>query len=147
MSLFGKNIKEAGEGVKEAFSGITDFVDKTFTSKEEKAQILAQINDAENKVFELVQNNISERHKNDMLSDNKLSKNIRPLTLIFLLLLLLTVIVLKTVFVVEVPEAYLEVMNDWGGLAIGFYFGSRAIEKTGGIANAINSVIKRKNDK
>ena len=39
----------------------------------------------ETKLFEIEQDNLTDRHKADMASDSWLSKNIRPLTLIFIL--------------------------------------------------------------
>ena len=71
---------------------------------------------------------ISERHKNDMNSDSWLSKNIRPLTLIFILLMY-SLLSISSGFDFTVTESYVELLGQWGMLIMSFYFGSRGLEK------------------
>jgi hypothetical protein len=87
-----------------------------------------------NKVFsagagDLIKN-VTERWKFDMNSDSWLSKNIRPLTLIFL--------VISTVLIIFIDAGALqfEVKASWIDLlqlvlitVIGAYFGGRSLEK------------------
>jgi hypothetical protein len=63
-----------------------------------------------------------------MGSDSWLSKNIRPLTLVFILLTY-TVFGLMSAWDVEVNNNYVELLGQWGMLIMSFYFGGRTLEK------------------
>ena len=71
---------------------------------------------------------ISERHKNDMNSDSWLSKNIRPLTLIFILVMY-SLLSISSGFDFTVTQAYVELLGQWGIVIMTFYFGGRSLEK------------------
>ena len=127
MSVLTK-IFSAGAG--ELVKSVGGVIDNLTTSKEEKLE-------AEQKVKELVssceiemEKNITERWKMDMASDSWLSKNIRPLVLIFL--------VVSTVLLVFIDAGVIsfEVKSSWVDLlqlvlitVIGAYFGGRSLEK------------------
>ncbi len=68
------------------------------------------------------------RHEQDMCSDNKLSKNIRPLLMIWAMVLFTAMIVLAC-FGIELPTEYRETMFWVMTVAVGFYFGGRSFEK------------------
>ena len=117
-------------GATELIKGVGGVLDNLTTSKEEKLE-------AERKVKELVssyeiemEKNITERWKMDMQSDSWLSKNIRPLVLIFL--------VVSTVLLIFIDAGIIqfEVKSSWVDLlqlvlitVIGAYFGGRSLEK------------------
>lgn len=82
----------------------------------------------ETKLFEVEQNNLTERLKADMGSDSWLSKNIRPLTLIFLLVAY-SGFAIASIFEFETRGAYVELLGQWGMLVMSFYFGGRTMEK------------------
>ena len=82
----------------------------------------------ETKLFETEQNNLTERLKADMGSDSWLSKNIRPLTLIFILLAYST-FAMMSAFDLDTNQAYVELLGRWGMLIMSFYFGGRTLEK------------------
>tara|TARA_R110000803_G_scaffold71106_1_gene134202 strand:- start:195 stop:593 length:399 start_codon:yes stop_codon:yes gene_type:complete len=63
---------------------IGDVVDKLTTTKEEKLLIKRQIQEILEKADTEAQAQVTERWKADMASDSFLSKNIRPLVLIYL---------------------------------------------------------------
>ena len=63
-----------------------------------------------------------------MYSDSWLSKNIRPMTLIFILLTY-TVFGLMSAWEIEVNQSYVELLGQWGMLIMSFYFGGRTLEK------------------
>ena len=63
---------------------IGDVVDKLTTTKEEKLLIKKQIQEILEKADTEAQAQVTERWKADMASDSFLSKNIRPLVLIYL---------------------------------------------------------------
>ena len=80
------------------------------------------------KLFETEQNNLTDRLKADMGSDSWLSKNIRPLTLIFILLAYST-FAMMSAFDLDTNQAYVELLGQWGMLIMSFYFGGRTLEK------------------
>jgi hypothetical protein len=80
------------------------------------------------KLFETEQNNLTERLKADMGSDSWLSKNIRPMTLIFILLAYST-FAMMSAFDLNTNQAYVELLGQWGMLIMSFYFGGRTLEK------------------
>jgi hypothetical protein len=82
----------------------------------------------ETKLFEAEQNNLTERMKADMGSDSWLSKNIRPMTLIAILLGYFT-FAFMSAFGKDANEAYVELLGQWGMLIMSFYFGGRTLEK------------------
>lgn len=82
----------------------------------------------ETKLFELEQNNLTERLKADMGSDSWLSKNIRPMTLIFILAGYFT-FAMMSAFGNDTNESYVQLLGQWGMLIMSFYFGGRTLEK------------------
>jgi|TARA_Y100000401_G_scaffold43812_1_gene33483 hypothetical protein len=127
MGVLGK-IFSAGAG--ELVKNVGGVIDSLHTSKEEKLE-------AERKIKELVANyeiemekQISDRWKADMNSDSWLSKNVRPMVLIFL--------VISTVLMIFIDAGTINfnVEPKWTDLlqlvlitVIGAYFGGRSLEK------------------
>ena len=74
------------------------------------------------------QHELTERLKADMSSDSWLSKNIRPMTLVFILVTY-TVFGLMSAWDIEVNNNYVELLGQWGMLIMSFYFGGRTLEK------------------
>ena len=111
--------------------------DDLITSKEEKIILKQQI---EAKILEHesnMQNQITERWRSDMNSDSWLSKNIRPLTLAFLLFALTIFTLIDFSFLgLEIQEAWIDLWQMLAKTAFGAYFGGRSWEK-----------IKRKHEK
>ena len=117
-------------GATELVKGVGGVIDNLHTSKEEKLE-------AERKIKELVmgyeaetQKQVTERWKMDMQSDSWLSKNIRPLVLVFL--------VVSTVLMIFIDAGAIafNVEDKWTDLlqlvlitVIGAYFGGRSLEK------------------
>jgi len=78
--------------------------------------------------YQTEQNNLTERLKADMSSDSWLSKNIRPLTLVFILAAYFT-FAMMSAFDYETRGNYVELLGQWGMLIMSFYFGGRTLEK------------------
>lgn len=70
----------------------------------------------------------TKRWQADMTSDSKLSKNIRPATLIYILTAYL-IFALMSAFGVEINKAYVTLLGEWGQLVMLAYFGGRTVEK------------------
>ena len=82
----------------------------------------------ETKLYEVEQENVTRRAEADMASDSWLSKNIRPMTLIFLLAAY-SGFAVASIFEYETRGAYVELLGQWGMLVMSFYFGGRTMEK------------------
>lgn len=110
-------------------------LDKFIPDPEAKAkaqQELLQMQQ-EGKLAELNADNIeaqelTKRQSADMMSDSWLSKNIRPMTLIFILLTY-TVFGMMSAWDIEVNNNYVELLGTWGMVIMSFYFGGRTLEK------------------
>jgi hypothetical protein len=82
----------------------------------------------ETKRMEIEQTNVSQRWQADMGSDSWLSKNVRPMTLVYILTAYLVLAIMDG-FGFKVAESYVQLLGQWGIVVFGAYFGSRAIEK------------------
>ena len=71
---------------------------------------------------------ISKRWQADLASDSWLAKNIRPATLIFILLAYFF-FALMSMFGMETRGAYVELLGQWGIVVMTAYFGGRSFEK------------------
>ena len=138
-------------GVLKATAGeIMQGLDGLFTSDDERnsAAVLIQqaMNDANSRVMEHVEAEDRERtkrHEADMQSDSWLSKNVRPITLVFLTAMLTLFMGLdagapKCVILPDgtmpawcfsVSETWIQLYSGLLMLVYGFYFGSRGLEK------------------
>ena len=119
-----------GGGAKDLVEGIGGVVDNLHTSEEEKLE-------ANQKIKELVSNyevemekTITERWKVDMNSDSWLSKNIRPMVLIFLVVATILMIFIDAgVLAFEVKDTWVDLLQLVLITVIGAYFGGRSLEK------------------
>lgn len=93
---------------------------------EQSGELARMANEA--KMYETEQNNLTQRMQADMASDSWMSKNIRPMTLIFLLVAY-SGFAIASIFEYETRGAYVELLGQWGMLVMSFYFGGRTMEK------------------
>ena len=117
-------------GTADLVNSVGGVIDNLTTSKEEKLE-------AERKIKELMANyeiemekNITSRWEADLKSDSWLSKNVRPMTLIFLIVCTMLLIF------IDAGALNFEVKSSWVDLlqlviitVIGAYFGGRSFEK------------------
>ena len=117
-------------GAAELVKGVGGVIDNLHTSKEEKLE-------AERKIKELMANyevemekNITSRWEADLKSDSWLSKNVRPLVMVFLIVCTMLLIF------IDAGALNFEVKSSWVDLlqlvlitVIGAYFGGRSLEK------------------
>ena len=114
-------------------------VDKLIPDPEAKAKAQAELvkmqqdgelakmaNDTD--LYKTEQNNLTERLKAYMGSDSWLSKNIRPMTLVAILVGYFT-FAMMSAFGKDANQAYVELLGQWGMLIMSFYFGGRTLEK------------------
>jgi uncharacterized membrane protein (DUF106 family) len=71
---------------------------------------------------------LTKRAQADMGSDSWLSKNIRPMTLIFILITY-TTFAMMSAYGIDTNQKYVELLGQWGMLIMSFYFGGRTLEK------------------
>jgi hypothetical protein len=71
---------------------------------------------------------ITKRWEADMSSDSWLSKNIRPMTLVFILIVYCA-FALMSAWKIDVNESYVKLLGEWGQLIMLAYFGGRTVEK------------------
>lgn len=71
---------------------------------------------------------VTKRWQSDMSSDSWLSKNVRPMVLVFLLAAY-TVFSLMSVWKLNVNETFVELLAQWGMIVMTAYFGGRSAEK------------------
>jgi uncharacterized membrane protein (DUF106 family) len=110
-------------------------LDKFIPDPEAKAKAQKELlqMQQEGKLAELQADNIeaqelTKRHEADMASDSWLSKNIRPMTLVFILMVYSTFATMSA-WDIEVNANYVELLGQWGMLIMSFYFGGRTLEK------------------
>ena len=117
-------------GAADLVKNVGGVIDNLHTSKEEKLE-------AERKIKEVIANyevemekNITSRWEADLKSDSWLSKNVRPLVVIFLIVCTMLLIF------IDAGALNFEVKSSWVDLlqlvlitVIGAYFGGRSLEK------------------
>lgn len=116
--------------VKGIMKPVGDIIDNTTTNQKERGEIKAKIYDAIASSMTDNEKELTKRLEADMKSDSWLSRNIRPLTLIFVLALY-TIFSLTDGNIGEfnITDAYVSLLGQWGMLIMSFYFGGRSIEK------------------
>ena len=122
--------KWLGEAVSGIVKGLGDAIDKNVTNKGERESLKNETTAILLSYQQSSEAELTERLKIDMSSDNWLSKNIRPASLIFIT----TVITILTLFdgnigTFEFNVAYIDLWQALLIMQFTFYFGSRGIEK------------------
>jgi len=117
-------------GATELVKGVGGVIDDLHTSKEEKLEAEKKIKDMIMSYEAEMQKQVTERWSMDMKSDSWLSKNIRPLVLIFLVVsTVLLVFIDAGVIAFEVKASWVDLLQLVLITVIGAYFGGRSLEK------------------
>ena len=127
MSLLKKIFSGAGSNLIESVGGV---IDNLVTTDDEKLE-------AKRKLKELIMNheaqmekNITDRWTADMNSDSWLSKNVRPMVLIFLIVCIMLLIFIDAgALTFTVEEKWTDLLQLVLITVIGAYFGGRTAEK------------------
>ena len=117
-------------GAADLVKNVGGVIDNLHTSNEEKLE-------AERKIKELIANyeiemekNITARWEADLKSDSWLSKNVRPMTLIFLIVCTMLLIFIDAGAIkFNVKDSYIDLLQLVLITVIGAYFGGRSLEK------------------
>jgi len=127
MSILGKIFSG---GATELIKGVGGVIDELHTSKEEKLEAERKIKDMIMGYEAEMQKQVTERWRVDMQSDSWLSKNIRPLVLIFLCVSTVLLIFIDAgVISFEVKASWVDLLQLVLITVIGAYFGGRSLEK------------------
>jgi len=117
-------------GATELVKGVGGIIDNLHTSKEEKLAAELKIKQLISDYEVEMEKNITSRWEADLKSDSWLSKNVRPLVLIFLIVCTMLLIF------IDAGALNFEVKSSWVDLlqlvlitVIGAYFGGRSLEK------------------
>lgn len=131
MTLIGKLLENStGDLIQKIGNTISQFI----PNKVQKVQALKEIQKVINNQNWQMMQEITKRQQNDMTSDSWLSKNIRPLTLIFIVgLFTILSFTDGNVGNFNVDTAYIDLLRSWGMMIMTFYFGSRGLEKISSI--------------
>ena len=127
MSILGK-IFSSGTG--ERIKNVGDVVDNLTTTDEERLEAKQKLKDMIMGYEAQMQKEVTERWKFDMQSDSWLSKNIRPMVLIFLVVSTIILIFIDggvISFIVE--PSWINLLQITLLTVIGAYFGGRSYEK------------------
>ena len=118
-------------GAKDLVEGVGGVIDDLHTSEEEKLEAAQKVKELVSNYEVEMEKQITDRWKSDMASDSWLSKNVRPMVLVFL--------VVSTVLMIFIDAGAIsfDVEPKWTDLlqlvlitVIGAYFGGRSLEKT-----------------
>ena len=117
-------------GAADLVKGVGGVIDDLHTSEEEKLA-------AEQKIKEIIANyeiemekNITSRWEADLKSDSWLSKNVRPMVLIFLIVCTMLLIFIDAGAIkFNVKDSYVDLLQLVLITVIGAYFGGRSLEK------------------
>jgi len=122
-------------GVDDIISVGMKILDKVIPDPAAKAEAQAKLLEiqqqgrmAELRADETEMQEVTKRQEADMASDSTLSKNIRPATLVFILIVYST-FAMMSAWDIEVNNNYVELLGQWGMLIMSFYFGGRTLEK------------------
>jgi len=121
-------IFSAGAG--ELIKNVGGVIDNLHTSTEEKEEAERKIKDMIMGYEAEMQKQVTERWKLDMNSDSWLSKNIRPLVLVFLVISTVLLVFIDAGFInFDVKDSYVDLLQLVLITVIGAYFGGRSLEK------------------
>ena len=125
MGIFNK-LFNSGDLVKE----VGNVVDNLTTSDQERLEAKKQIKEVVLDYEKTMQVEVSKRWEYDMKSDSWLSKNIRPMVLIFLCVSTVLLIFIDAGFYsFNVEQSWIDLLKVVLMTCIGAYFGGRSFEK------------------
>lgn len=127
MGIWGKIFSS---GATELVEEVGSVIDELHTSKEEKLAAELKIKELIANYDTKLQEEVTERWQSDMQSDSWLSKNVRPLVLMFLVVSTVLMIFIDAGVINFVVEAkWTDLLQTVLVTVIAAYFGSRGFEK------------------
>lgn len=108
--------------------GVSPSITDVTKALQDNPDLALKLKEIDTRAFEAETKAVSERWQADMASDSWLSKNIRPMTLIYILTAFNLMSVLDG-FGFHIAEAYVNLLGQWGMVVMTAYFGGRTLEK------------------
>ena len=108
--------------------GVSASISEVTKALQENPDLALKLKEIDTRAFEAETKAVSERWQADMASDSWLSKNIRPMTLIYILSAYVLFALLDG-YGYKISESYVNLLGQWGMLVMTAYFGGRTIEK------------------
>lgn len=129
MSFLGKIF---GTAATETIGALGDVAKKFITTDQDRMAFELEaakiVNDSTDKLMihaDAYEKELTDRQKNDMASDSWLSKNIRPLMMVYFL----TMVSFVGLDVIKPDAGFLEMLKEFTTYGLMFYFGGRSLEK------------------
>lgn len=123
-----------GKGASKIGDDIGGLVDRFVHTKDEKAAFEKELTQILLEAEAVQQRNVTERWSVDMTSDSWLSKNVRPLVLLFLVVAVVVMVFIDAGAIdFDVKENWVDLLQIVLITVISAYFGGRSIEKVGKI--------------
>ena len=131
--ILGKIFGNAGSVVIDKIAGVAD---KFIRTKDEKAEFEKQMTEILIEAEAAIQKNITERWKADLEHGNWLTRSVRPLVLVFLIVATVLMIFIDSGSIdFKVEEKWTDLLQLVLMTTIGAYFGGRSVEKYNKIRN------------
>ena len=125
--LLAKLFGNAGGGILEKLSGVAD---KFIQTKEEKDQFQKEMTEIMINAEAEMQKNVTERWQADLQHGNWLTRSVRPLVLVFLIISTVVMVFVDSGSIsFDVEEKWTDLLQLVLMTTIGAYFGGRSVEK------------------
>jgi len=125
--ILGKLFGDAGSSIVDKLAGVAD---RFIRTKDEKAEFEKEMTQIFIEAESQMQKNVTERWKADLEHGNWLTRSVRPLVLVFLIVAtVLMVFIDSGSLVFNVEEKWTDLLQIILITVIGSYFGGRSIEK------------------
>ena len=119
-----------GDGAGKLVESVGGVLDNLSTSKEEKLEAKRKIKELMVSHQVEVEKNVTARWQSDMNSDSWLSKNVRPLVLVFTIACTMLLVFIDSGSITfQVEEKWTDLLQLTLITIIGAYFGGRSVEK------------------
>ena len=125
--ILGKIFGKAGGSVVDKLAGVAD---RFIRTKDEKAEFEKQMTEIFIEAEAAMQKNVTERWKADLEHGNWLTRSVRPLVLVFLIIATVLMVFIDSGSIAfEVEDKWVDLLQLVLITVIGAYFGVRSIEK------------------
>ena len=131
--LLGKLFGNAGGSVVEKLAGVAD---KFIRTKDEKAEFEKEMTQILIDAEAAMQKNVTERWQADLQHGNWLTRSVRPLVLVFLIVCTVIMVFIDSrSLTFQVEDKWVDLLQLVLMTTIGAYFGGRSVEKYNKIKN------------
>ena len=135
--ILSKLFGNAGSAVVDKLAGVAD---RFIRTKDEKAEFEKEMTNILIEAEAAMQKNVTERWKADLEHGNWLTRSVRPLVLVFLIVATVLMVFIDSGSIkFEVEEKWVDLLQLVLMTTIGAYFGGRSVEKYNKFKNGKNN--------